>query len=131
MKLFCTYLHTFFPHYCSHVINFLKNLNCFKLFSDISINRIYVGSPAEDGLYHPPCFFFAVPESVLSHNKVRSKSAEQLIFCAAPGCPRGSLFPYKSEENHFYPRIVGPGVIIINRPGVAGAVLQTPFSLTD
>ena len=43
----------------------------------------------------------AVPEAVSSHTKVRSRSAVQSILCVAPRYPRGSLVPYKSEDNHF------------------------------
>ena len=49
-----------------------------------------------------PMLLFAVPETVFSHTKTRSKSAVQSIFCVAPRCPRGSLVPYKSEENQFH-----------------------------
>ena len=45
----------------------------------------------------------AVPEAVLSHTKTRSRSAVQPIFCVAPCCTRGSLVPYKSDENQFHP----------------------------
>ena len=44
-----------------------------------------------------------VPEAVLSDTKVRSRSAVQSILFVAPPCPRGSLVPYKSEENQFHP----------------------------
>ena len=40
----------------------------------------------------------AVPEAVLSHIELRSRSAVQSILCVAPRCPRGSLVPYKGEE---------------------------------
>ena len=45
----------------------------------------------------------AVPDAVSSHKKTSSKSALQSIFCVIPHCPRGSLIPYKSEENQFHP----------------------------
>ena len=40
----------------------------------------------------------AVPEAFSSHTKTRSRSSVQYIFCVAPCCPRGSLVPYKNEE---------------------------------
>ena len=56
-----------------------------------------------DQLFSP--FFIlllAVPEAVLSHIKVRSRSALLSNLCVAPCCPRGSLIPYKSEEHHIF-----------------------------
>ena len=53
----------------------------------------------------------AVPEAVLSHTKARSRSDVQSILCVASRCPRGSLVPYKSEENQFHP------VLALLRPG--------------
>ena len=50
-----------------------------------------------------PMLLLAVPEAVSSDTKMRSISAVQSIFCVAPCCPRGSLVPYKSEENQFHP----------------------------
>ena len=43
-------------------------------------------------------FLLTVPEAVSSQNEGRSKSAVQSNFCVAPCCLRGSLVPYKSEE---------------------------------
>ena len=43
----------------------------------------------------------AVPEAVLSHSKIRRRSAVQSIPSLAPRCPRGSLVPYQSEEHQF------------------------------
>ena len=45
----------------------------------------------------------AFPDAVSSHKKTSSKSAVQTIFCVIPHRPRGSLIPYKSEENQFHP----------------------------
>ena len=45
----------------------------------------------------------AVPEAVLSHIELRSRSAVQSILCVAPRCPRGSLVPYKGEEQIICP----------------------------
>ena len=55
-----------------------------------------------------------VPEAVSSHTKARSRSAVQSInfeqdLSLAPRCPRGSLVPYKSEENQFHPVLALPG----------------------
>ena len=44
----------------------------------------------------------AVPYAVSSHTKARSRSANQFQLFTAPRCPRGSLVPYKSEENQFH-----------------------------
>ena len=51
----------------------------------------------------------AVPEAVLSHTKARSRSDVQSILCVASRCPRGSLVPYKSEENQFHPVLASQG----------------------
>ena len=53
----------------------------------------------------------AVQEADSSHTKARTRSPVQSINCVAPRCPRGSLVPYKSEENQFHPvlALLGPG----------------------
>ena len=43
----------------------------------------------------------SVPEAVLSHTKMRSRSAVQSIPTLAPRCPIGNLVPYQREEHQF------------------------------
>ena len=42
-------------------------------------------------------------------NERKSRSARQSILCVAPGCPRGSIVPYKNKENQFHPVLASPG----------------------
>ena len=62
----------------------------------------------------------AVPEAVLAHNEVRSKSVRRSIFCVVPCCHRGSFVPYNSEENHFHlAQALKGGVAIAHSTGDA------------
>ena len=42
---------------------------------------------------------------------IQQRGADQLQLFCAPRCPRGSVVPYKSEENQFHPVLasLGPG----------------------
>ena len=52
-----------------------------------------------------------VPEAVLSHAKIRSRSAVKSNLSLSPCCPRGSLVRYKSEENHFCGALLTEGTV--------------------
>ena len=69
----------------------------------------------------------AVPEAVSSHTKMRSRSAVQSIFCVGPRCPRGSLVPYKSEENQFHPvlALLGTGAPMLLSTGPTPSSLES------